>query len=131
MSSGKDFVDMCAICKQGVLRSEMDYQKGKVFHAKCFTEHGSTVPSVDSDLAHLSARTRIELVQLKNLKLRTDLEEPQPGTAKPAKRKSPAPKKKPKAKKARKASKKVRKTPKAKKKPKAKKARKVKPSKRR
>lgn len=97
MSSGKDFVDMCAICKQGVLRSEMDYQKGKVFHAKCFIEHGSTVPSVDSDLAHLSARTRIELVQLKNLKLRTDLEEPEPGTAKPAK--SPAPKKKSKAKK--------------------------------
>ncbi|TBR11699.1 MAG: hypothetical protein EPO62_01375 [Candidatus Nitrosotenuis sp.] len=97
MSAGKDFVDMCAICKQGVLRSEMDYQKGKVFHAKCFTEHGNTVPSVDSDLAHLSARTRIELVQLKNLKLRSDLEEPQPGIAKkskPAKRKNPVAKKK-------------------------------------
>ena len=95
MSAGKDFVDMCAICKQGVLRSEMDYQKGKVFHAKCFTEHGSTVPTVDSDLAHLSARTRIELVQLKNLKLRTDLEEPEPGIAKqkPAKRKKRASKK--------------------------------------
>lgn len=102
MSAGKDFVDMCAICKQGVLRSEMDYQKGKVFHAKCFTEHGNTVPNVDSDLAHLSARTRIELVQLKNLKLRADLEEPQPGVAKqskPAKRKKPAAKKKAKAKK--------------------------------
>lgn len=95
MSAGKDFVDMCAICKQGVLRSEMDYQKGKVFHAKCFTEHGSTVPTVDSDLAHLSARTRIELVQLKNLKLRTDLEEPEPGIAKqkPAKRKKQTSKK--------------------------------------
>lgn len=102
MSAGKDFVDMCAICKQGVLRSEMDYQKGKVFHAKCFTEHGNAVPSVDSDLAHLSARTRIELVQLKNLKLRADLEEPQPGVAKqskPAKRKKPEAKKKAKAKK--------------------------------
>lgn len=94
MSSGKDFVDMCAICKQGVLRSEMDYQKGKVFHAKCFTEHGNTVPTIDSDLAHLSARTRIELVQLKNLKLRSDLEEPQPGIAKPAQRKKQAAKKK-------------------------------------
>lgn len=110
MSAGRDFVDMCAICKQGVLRSEMDYQKGKVFHAKCFTEHGSTIPNVDSDLAHLSARTRIELVQLKNLKLRTDLEEPEPGIArppKPAKRKKQAARKKPKAKKpARKAGKK-------------------------
>jgi hypothetical protein len=107
MSAGRDFVDMCAICKQGVLRSEMDYQKGKVFHAKCFTEHGSTVPNVDSDLAHLSARTRIELVQLKNLKLRTDLEEPEPGAARPrpAKRKKQAARKKAK-KPARKAGKK-------------------------
>ena len=103
MSAGKDFVDMCAICKQGVLRSEMDYQKGKVFHAKCFTEHGNTVPNIDSDLAHLSARTRIELVQLKNLKLRSDLEEPLPGMteqSKPAKRKRRAEKKKKPSKKA-------------------------------
>jgi hypothetical protein len=80
----------------------MDYQKGKVFHAQCFTEHGNTITMVDPDLAHLSARTRIELVQLKNLKMRTDLEEPQPGTAKQSKiikRKKPAAKKKGKAKK--------------------------------
>lgn len=123
MSAGRDFVDMCAICKQGVLRSEMDYQKGKVFHAKCFTEHGNTVPSVDSDLAHLSARTRIELVQLKNLKLRTDLEEPEPGIArqpKPAKRKKQASKKKPKAKRSVKKAVKKSKPKKAKAKPKAK-----------
>ncbi len=123
MSSGRDFVDMCAICKQGVLRSEMDYQKGKVFHAKCFTEHGNTVPNVDSDLAHLSARTRIELVQLKNLKLRTDLEEPEPGVARPPKQvkgKKKASKKRPKAKKP--AKKKVKKAKQKKAKPKAKKA---------
>ena len=91
----KDFVDMCAICKQGVSRADMDYQKGKVFHAQCFTEHGNTITMVDPDLAHLSARTRIELVQLKNLRMRADLEEPQPGTAKqskPVKRKKPVPK---------------------------------------
>lgn len=101
MAAGKDFVDMCAICKQGVSREDMDYQKGKVFHTQCFTEHGSTVPTVDPELAHLSARTRIELVQLKNLKMRDDLEEPQPGTAKskPAKRKKQASKKKSKTKK--------------------------------
>ena len=97
----KDFVDMCAICKQGVLRTDMDYQKGKVFHAQCFTEHGNTITMVDPDLAHLSARTRIELVQLKNIKMRADLEEPQPGTAKqkPVKRKKPVVKKKGKVKK--------------------------------
>ncbi|MBM2852517.1 MAG: hypothetical protein HW420_1064 [Candidatus Nitrosotenuis sp.] len=54
----KDFVDMCVICKQGVSRADMDYQKGKVFHAQCFTEHGNTITMVDPDLAHLSARTR-------------------------------------------------------------------------
>lgn len=125
MSAGRDFVDMCAICKQGVLRSEMDYQKGKVFHAKCFTEHGNTVPNVDSDLAHLSARTRIELVQLKNLKLRTDLEEPEPGIARQprqAKKKSQPAKKKAKAKKPAKKAVKKSKQKKAKAKPKKAKA---------
>lgn len=85
MVESKDFVDMCAVCKQGVLRADMEYQKGKVFHVQCFTEHGNTIPAIDPDLAHLSARTRIELVQLKNLKMRTDLEEPQPGTTKQSK----------------------------------------------
>lgn len=77
MVEGKDFVDMCVVCKQGVPRTEMEYQKGKVFHVQCFTDHGNTVLTVDPELAHLSARTRIELVQLKNLKIRTDREEPQ------------------------------------------------------
>ncbi len=102
MVAGKDFVDMCAVCKQGVSREDMDYQKGKVFHAQCFTEHGNTVPIVDPELAHLSARTRIELVQLKNLKMRADLEEPQPGIArepKPANRKRQSQEKKSKSKK--------------------------------
>ena len=102
MVAGKDFVDMCAICKQGVSREDMDYQKGKVFHTQCFTEHGNTIPTVDPELAHLSARTRIELVQLKNLKMRDDLEEPQPGTIKESKhvkRKKQASKKKSKPKK--------------------------------
>lgn len=110
MAAGKDFVDMCAICKQGVSREDMDYQKGRVFHTQCFTEHGNTIPTIDPELAHLSARTRIELVQLKNLKMRDDLEEPQPGTvkSKPVKRKKQAPKKesKPKKKQAKKKAKK-------------------------
>ncbi|WP_042685651.1 hypothetical protein [Candidatus Nitrosotenuis chungbukensis] len=102
MAAGKDFVDMCVICKQGVSREDMDYQKGKVFHAQCFTEHGNTVSMIDPELAHLSARTRIELVQLKNLKMKKDLEEPLPGTAKksnPIKGKRNAAKKKGKVKK--------------------------------
>lgn len=125
MVAGKDFIDMCVVCKQGVSREDMDYQKGKVFHAQCFTEHGSTVSMIDPELAHLSARTRIELVQLKNLKMKNDLEEPFPGTAKkpnPAKRKRQAPAKKSKA--GKKSTKKKAKNPRQKK------TKKVKPKKR-
>ncbi|MGQ0772727.1 MAG: hypothetical protein ACT4NT_08165 [Nitrososphaerota archaeon] len=68
------FVDMCAFCKQGVLKTDMDYQKGKVFHAKCFTEHGGSFVTPNSELASLSAKTRIELVQLKNMQIRSELE---------------------------------------------------------
>jgi hypothetical protein len=56
----------------------MDFQKGKVFHVQCFTEHGSTFPTPDSELAYLNAKTRIELVQMKNLKARTELGELKP-----------------------------------------------------
>jgi hypothetical protein len=63
---------MCAVCKQGVAKESMEYQKGRVFHPKCFEIHGKTFPIVDPDLAHLSAKTRIELVQMRNLKARVD-----------------------------------------------------------
>jgi hypothetical protein len=56
----------------------MDFQKGKVFHIQCFTEHGSAFPTPDKELAYLNAKTRIELVQMKNLKVRTELEEQKP-----------------------------------------------------
>jgi len=76
---------MCAFCKQGVLKTDMDYQKGKVFHAQCFTEHGKDFTTPDSELAQLSAKTRIELVQLKNMRVRA---ETQKQTAIPAKKKA-------------------------------------------
>lgn len=69
------FVDMCAFCKQGVTKSDMDYKKGKVFHIHCFTEHGGSFTTPDPEVGQLSARTRIELVQLKNMKVRSELEE--------------------------------------------------------
>ncbi|MEM3064372.1 MAG: hypothetical protein QW177_03265 [Candidatus Nitrosotenuis sp.] len=70
----EEFIDMCAVCKQGVPKSDMVYQKGKVFHSQCFTDHGSSFTVPDSEIAQLSARTRIELVQLKNMKVRAELE---------------------------------------------------------
>ncbi len=72
------FVDLCAFCKQGVLKTDMDYQKGKVFHSHCFTAHGKEFSTPDSELAQLSAKTRIELVQLKNMKMRSEAQKQTP-----------------------------------------------------
>ncbi|CAE6501960.1 MAG: hypothetical protein QXE84_06845 [Candidatus Nitrosotenuis sp.] len=85
----EDFVDMCAVCKQGVPRASMVYQKGKVFHTQCFADHGSSFPAPNHELNHLSARTRVELVQLKNLKARDELEKQAAKESAKEKRKKP------------------------------------------
>jgi len=70
---GEDFVDMCAVCKQGVSRESMVYQKGRVFHQQCFNDHGSSFPAPNKEIDSLSAKTRVELVVLKNLKAREEM----------------------------------------------------------
>lgn len=85
----EDFVDMCAVCKQGVPRASMVYQKDKVFHTQCFADHGSSFPAPNHELNHLSARTRVELVQLKNLKARDELEKQAAKESAKEKRKKP------------------------------------------
>lgn len=82
-------MDMCAVCKQGVPRASMVYQKGKVFHTQCFADHGSSFPAPNHELNHLSARTRVELVQLKNLKARDELEKQAAKESAKEKRKKP------------------------------------------
>ncbi|MBM3905300.1 MAG: hypothetical protein FJ354_01265 [Thaumarchaeota archaeon] len=85
----ENFVDMCAVCNQGVPKVTMVYQKGRVFHPQCFESQGSAFPVIDLDLAQLSAKTRIELVQMKNLKVRLDdgsLSPPKPANKKPSKK---------------------------------------------
>ena len=111
--STANFIDMCAVCKQGVPKETMTYQKGRVFHIQCFESQGNTFPVIDSELAQMSARTRIELVQMKNLKARSDAEEitkkaskPKKKTTKKSKAKSKKTSKKSKAKKSKKKAKK-------------------------
>ncbi|MGI0004419.1 MAG: hypothetical protein ACREAX_03885 [Candidatus Nitrosotenuis sp.] len=109
-----EFVDMCAFCKQGVLKTDMIYQKGLVFHTLCFTSHGKEFPTPDVELAQLGAMTRIELVQLKNMKVRAESQKQSPAKKKASKKskKKPKPKKtKPKAKKSKKKAKKSKKKP--------------------
>lgn len=84
--STANFIDMCAVCKQGVPKETMTYQKGRVFHIQCFESQGSAFPVIDSELAQMSARTRIELVQMKNLKVRSDAEEVIKKATKPKKK---------------------------------------------
>lgn len=60
----------------------MVYQKGRVFHSQCYTDHGSDFAAPDPALAQLSARTRVELVQLKNIKVRSETQKQNPGPAK-------------------------------------------------
>ncbi|MFM8658349.1 MAG: hypothetical protein ACKOCQ_00185 [Candidatus Nitrosotenuis sp.] len=66
------FIDMCAVCKQGVTKTMMVYKRGRVFHERCFETKGKLFPHIDYDVAQESARTRIDLVQMKNLKVRID-----------------------------------------------------------
>ncbi|MBM3904506.1 MAG: hypothetical protein FJ357_05180 [Thaumarchaeota archaeon] len=110
-----NFIDMCAVCKQGVAREYMVYQRGRVFHERCFETHGNLFPVIDQELAQLSAKTRVELVQMKNLKARTDAElisaKPKAArkkTSKPKKKTKNVKKSKPKAKSKKRASKKRR-----------------------
>ena len=108
MVEPKNFIDICPVCKLGVQKIDMVFQKGRVFHTQCYLKHGSKYPPIDTDLASLSARTRVELVQLKNLKVRQDQERQK--RPKKAKAKKKTPKKKPKKTKAASKKKKAKKT---------------------
>ena len=70
MTEEKDFVTICVVCGKGVTRDELKYVNGRVFHPECYDKHGNSFLVVNQDLIHKSARTKIELVQLKNLKMR-------------------------------------------------------------
>ncbi len=67
----KPFVSFCVFCNKGVVKDAMTYQKGKVFHIDCYDKHGSSYPTVNQDLLVQSTNAKVELVQLKNLQVRT------------------------------------------------------------
>ena len=68
----KPFVSFCVFCNKGVIKEEMTYQKGKVLHTNCFNKHGSSYPSVNQELLSESTNAKVQLVQLKNLKIRME-----------------------------------------------------------
>ena len=67
----KPFVSFCVFCNKGVIKDAMTYQKGKVFHKDCYEKHGNSYPAVNHDLLSQSTNAKVQLVQLKNLQVRT------------------------------------------------------------
>ncbi len=66
----KPFLTFCVVCKKGVTRNEMKYVNGRVFHPACFEQHGNEFTVINPDILSKNASTKVEIVQLKNLKIR-------------------------------------------------------------
>ena len=64
------FVSYCVVCNVFLTQDEMVYEKGHVFHKDCFESHGKDYPDVNHALNSLNSNAKVQLVQLKNLKIR-------------------------------------------------------------
>ena len=89
----KPFVTFCVGCNKGVISEDMMYEKGKVFHKDCYDKYGKNFPAINQDLLSQSTNAKVELVQLKNLKVRMSGTNPsssisRPKTTKKSKRKA-------------------------------------------
>jgi hypothetical protein len=67
---GEEYVTICVACTKGVTKENMQYVNGMVFHPECYQKHGKDFHVVDHEVAKNAARLKVDLVQLKNLKLR-------------------------------------------------------------
>lgn len=89
----KPFVTFCVACNKGVISEDMMYEKGSVFHKDCYDKYGKNFPAINQDLLTQSTNAKVELVQLKNLKVRMTGTNPsssisRPKTTKKSKRKT-------------------------------------------
>jgi len=89
----KPFVTFCVVCNKGVISEDMMYEKGRVFHKDCYDKYGKNFPAINQDLLSQSTNAKVELVQLKNLKVRMTGTNPsssisRPKTTKKSKRKT-------------------------------------------
>jgi hypothetical protein len=106
------FVSYCVVCNVFLTQDEMVYEKGHVFHKDCFEKHGKDFPNINHDLNSLNSNAKVQLIQLKNLKIRKlggltkDNSSSKPRAKTKTKRKSK--KKRPKRKKTKKQSRKKR-----------------------
>ena len=65
-----DYVGHCTFCMMGVPREEMTYKNGHLFHPNCFDQQGKNFPAPNQELLKQQSNAKVELIQLKNLKIR-------------------------------------------------------------
>jgi len=65
----KDYIGHCVVCVKKVERNKMVYKNNHLFHSSCFQQHGNEYEAM-TDLMREEKRAKIDLVYLKNLKLR-------------------------------------------------------------
>jgi len=90
----KEYIGFCAFCNMGVERVEMAYKKNLLFHSNCYDQQGKNFPAVDQEILYQTSNAKVQLVLLKNLKVRTmgtsnpDSTKPKTKTKKKSKRKT-------------------------------------------
>ena len=90
----KEYIGFCAFCTMGVERVEMVYKKNLLFHSNCYDQQGKNFPEVDQEILYQTSNAKVQLVLLKNLKVRTmgasnlDSTKPKTKTKKKSKRKT-------------------------------------------
>ncbi len=67
--ANKDYIGHCVVCVKKVERNKMVYKNNHLFHSSCFQQHGNEYEAT-TDLIRDERRVKIDLVYLKNLKLR-------------------------------------------------------------
>jgi len=67
--ANKDYIGHCVVCVKKVERNKMVYKNNHLFHSNCFQQHGNEYEAT-TDLMRDERRVKIDLVYLKNLKLR-------------------------------------------------------------
>jgi len=65
----KDYIGHCVVCVKKVERNKMVYKNNHLVHSNCFQQHGSEYEAM-TDLMREEKRAKMDLVYLKNLKLR-------------------------------------------------------------
>jgi len=78
----KEYIGFCAFCTMGVERVEMVYKNNLLFHSNCFDQQGKNFPAVDQEILLQTSNAKVQLVLLKNLKVRT-MGSSNPESAKP------------------------------------------------